>query len=112
MDDFKIIMLADDDYLTVKMDSVSVIGTDGTDDYNELENIPKINNVDVKGNKTLADYDIESASEAKKEFENLNSKINTHEKNADMHVSRTDRMKWDSGTTYTISKENLIIGGK
>lgn len=112
MDDFKIIMLADDDYLTVKMDSVSVIGTDGIDDYNELENIPKINNVDVKGNKTLADYDIESASEAKKEFENLNSKINTHEKNADMHVSRTDRMKWDSGTTYTIIKENLIIGGK
>lgn len=109
MNDFKIIMLADDDYLTVKMDSVSVIGTD---DYNELANIPKINNVEVKGSKSLADYDIESASEAKKEFENLNSKINTHEKNADMHVSRTDRMKWDSGTTYTISKENLIIGGK
>lgn len=109
MDVYKIIMLADDDYLTVKMDSVSVIGTD---DYNELENIPKINNVEVKGSKSLADYDIESASEAKKEFENLNSKINTHEKNADMHVSRTDRMKWDSGTTYTISKENLIIGGK
>lgn len=109
MDVYKIIMLADDDYLTVKMDSVSVIGID---DYNELENIPKINNVEVKGSKSLADYDIESASEAKKEFENLNSKINTHEKNADMHVSRTDRMKWDSGTTYTISKENLIIGGK
>lgn len=108
MDVYKIIMLADD-YLTVKMDSVSVIGTD---DYNELENIPKINNVEVKGSKSIADYDIESASEAKKEFENLNSKINTHEKNADMHVSRTDRMKWDSGTTYTISKENLIIGGK
>lgn len=89
MDVYKIIMLADD-YLTVKMDSVSVIGTD---DYNELENIPKINNVEVKGSKSLADYDIESASEAKKEFENLNSKINTHEKNADMHVSRTDRMK-------------------
>lgn len=109
MDVYKIIMLADDDYLTVKMDSVSVIGAD---DYNELENIPKINNVEVKGSKSLADYDIESASEAKKEFENLNSEINTHEKNADMHVSRTDRMKWDSGTTYTISKENLIIGGK
>lgn len=71
MDVYKIIMLADDDYLTVKMDSVSVIGTDGTDDYNELANIPKINNVEVKGNKSLADYDIESASEAKKEFENL-----------------------------------------
>lgn len=66
MDVYKIIMLADDDYLTVKMDSVSVIGTDGTDDYNELSNIPKINNVEVKGNKSLADYDIESASEAKK----------------------------------------------
>lgn len=80
MDVYKIIMLADDDYLTVKMDSVSVIGTDGIDDYNELENIPKINNVEVKGSKSLADYDIESASEAKKEFENLNSEINTHEK--------------------------------
>lgn len=50
MDDYKIIMLADDDRLTVKMDSVSVVGTD---DYNALTNIPKINNVEVKGEKTL-----------------------------------------------------------
>lgn len=109
MDEYKIIMLADDDHLTVKLDSVSIVGTD---DYNQLTNIPKINNVEVKGSKSLADYDIESASEAKKKFENLNSEINIHEKNADMHVSREDRLKWDSGTTYTISKENLIIGGK
>ena len=73
MDDYKIIMLADDNHLTVKLDSVSVVGTD---DYNQLTNIPKINNVEVKGNKALADYDIESASEAKKKFENLNSEIN------------------------------------
>ena len=65
MDVYKIIMLADDDYLTVKMDSVSVIGTDGTDDYNELANIPKINNVEVKGSKTLADYDIAQAKQKK-----------------------------------------------
>lgn len=45
MDVYKIIMLADDDYLTVKMDSVSVIGTDGTDDYNELENIPIVKKI-------------------------------------------------------------------
>lgn len=109
MDGYKIIMLADDDYLTVKMDSVSVIGADN---YNELENIPKINNVEVKGSKSLADYDIESASEAEKEFENLNSEINIHAKNEDIHVSREDRLKWDSGTTYTVSNENLIIGGK
>lgn len=108
MDDYKIIMLADDDCLTLKLDSVSVVGTD---DYNQLTNIPKINNVDVKGNKALADYDIESASEAKKKFENLNSEINLHEKNADIHVSRTDRLKWNSGTTYTVNEENLIIGG-
>lgn len=38
MDDYKIIMLAYDDCLTLKMDNVSVIGTD---DYNELANIPK-----------------------------------------------------------------------
>lgn len=109
MDDYKIIMLADDDCLTLKMNSVSVIGTD---DYNELTNIPKINNVDVKGSKTLEDYDIESASEAKKEFENLNSEINIHVNNADIHVSLTDRLKWNSGTTYTVSEGNLIIGGK
>nr|DAX66781.1 MAG TPA: hypothetical protein [Caudoviricetes sp.] len=108
MDDYKIIMLADDEHFTVKLDSVSVVGTD---DYNQLTNIPKINNVEVKGNKALADYDIESASEAKKEFENLNSEINTHTSNADIHVSRTDRLKWNSGTTYTVSEGNLIIGG-
>lgn len=108
MDDYKIIMLADDEHLTVKMDSVSFVGTD---DYNALTNIPKINNVDVKGNKTLADYDIKSASEAKKEFENLSSEINEHVSNADIHVSRTDRLKWNSGTMYTVSEGNLIIGG-
>lgn len=109
MDEYKIIMLADDDCLTLKMDSVSVIGTD---DYNDLKNIPKINNVDVKGNRALADYDIESASEAKKKYENLNSEINIHVNNADIHVSRKDKLKWDSGTTYTVSEENLTIGGK
>lgn len=106
MDEYKIIMLADDDCLTLKMDSVSVIGTD---DYNDLKNIPKINNVDVKGNKALADYDIESAREAKKKYENLNSEINIHVNNADIHVSRTDKLKWDSGTTYTVSDGKLII---
>jgi hypothetical protein len=109
MDDYKIIMLADDDRLTLKMDSVSVVGTD---DYNRLINIPKINNIEVKGSKALADYDIESASEAKKEFENLNSEINIHVSNEDIHVSRTDRIKWNSGTTYTVNEGNLIIGGQ
>lgn len=109
MDDYKIIMLADDEHFTVKLDSVSVVGTD---DYNQLTNIPKINNVEIKGSKSLADYDIESASEAKKKFENLNSEINTHASNADIHVSRTDRLKWNSGTTYTVNEGNLIIGGQ
>jgi hypothetical protein len=108
MDEYKIIMLADDDHLNLKLDSVSVVGTD---DYNQLTNIPKINNVEVKGNKALVDYDIESASEAKKKFENMNSEINTHVSNADIHVSRTDRLKWNSGTTYTVSEGRLIIGG-
>lgn len=108
MDDYKIIMLADDDSLTVKMDSVSVVGTD---DYNRLINIPKINNVEVKGEKTLEDYDIESASEAKKEYATLNGKIDKHESNSNIHVTLTDKLKWNSGTTYTVSEGNLIIGG-
>ena len=109
MDDYKIIMIADDDRLTVKLDSVSVVGTD---DYNAVTNIPKINNVEVKGEKTLEDYDIESASKAKKEYATLNSKIDKHESNSDIHVSRTDRMKWNSGTTYTVNEGKLIIGGQ
>lgn len=108
MDDYKVIMLADDDRLTVKMDSVSVVGTD---DYNALQNIPKINDVEVIGNKALSDYDIESASEAKKEFDNLNGKIETHVSDADIHVSSTDRSKWNAGTTYTVNNGKLIIGG-
>ena len=108
MDDYRIIMLADDEHLTVKMDSVSVVGTD---DYNLLYNTPKINNVEVKGEKTLEDYDIESASEAKKEHATLNSKIDKHASNSNIHVTLTDKLKWNSGTTYTVSEGNLIIGG-
>lgn len=108
MDDYKIIMLSGDDNLTVKLDGISVVGTD---DYNMLTNIPKINNVEVKGVKTLEDYDIESASEAKKEHATLNSKIDKHASNSDIHVTLTDKLKWNNGTTYTVSKENLIIGG-
>lgn len=108
MDEYKIIMLSGDDNLTVKLEGISVVGTD---DYNRLINIPKINNVEVKGEKTLEDYDIESASKAKKEHETLNSKIDKHASNSDIHVTLTDKLKWNSGTTYTVSEENLIIGG-
>lgn len=72
MDDYKIIMLSGDDNLMVKLDGTSVVGTD---DYNALINIPKINNVEVKGKKTLEDYDIESASEAKKEHAILEKRL-------------------------------------
>ena len=108
MDDYRIIMLSGDDNLTVKLEGTSVVGTD---DYNALINIPKINNVEVNGEKTLADYDIESASEAKKEHATLNSKIDKHVSNSDIHVTLTDKQKWNSGTTYTVSEGNLIIGG-
>lgn len=108
MDEYKIIMLSGDDNLMVKLDGISVVGTD---DYNTLINIPKINNVEVKGEKTLEDYDIESASEAKKEYATLNSKIDKHASNSDIHVTLTDKLKWNSGTTYTVSEGNLIIGG-
>ena len=108
MDEYKIIMLSGDDNLTVKLDGISVVGTD---DYNTLINIPKINNVEVKGEKTLDDYDIESASKAKKEHETLKNKIDKHESNSDIHVTLTDKLKWNRGTTYNVSEGNLIIGG-
>ena len=108
MDEYKIIMLSGDDNLTVKLDGTSVVGTD---DYNLLYNTPKINNVEVKGEKTLEDYDIESASKAKKEHEKLKNKIDKHESNSDIHVTLTEKLKWNRGTTYNVSEENLIIGG-
>lgn len=108
MDEYKIIMLSGDDNLTVKLEGISVVGTD---DFNTLINIPKINNVEVKGEKTLEDYGIESASKAKKEHATLNSKIDKHASNSDIHVTLTDKLKWNNGTTYTVSEGNLIIGG-
>lgn len=108
MDDYKIIMLSGDDNLTVKLEGISVVGTN---DYNRLINIPKINNVVVQGEKTLEDYDIESASKAKKEHATLTSKIDKHASNSDIHVTLTDKLKWNSGTTYTVSEGKLIIGG-
>ena len=108
MDEYKIIMLSGDDNLTVKLDGISVVGTD---DYNTLINIPKINNVEVKGEKTLEDYDIESARKAKKEHEILKNKIDKQESNSDIHVTLTDKLKWNRGTTYNVSEGNLIIGG-
>lgn len=105
MDDYKIIMLADDDRLTVKMDSVSVVGTD---DYNLLTNIPKINNVDVKGNKALEDYDIESASKigngnnphgVTKSQVGLGNVANYDQSKAIKSISR-------SGTTFTFTQQD------
>ena len=108
MDNYKIIMLSGDDNLTVKLYGTSAVGTD---DHNTLINNTKINNIEVKGEKTLEDYDIESASKAKKEHETLKNKIDKHESNSDIHVTLTDKLKWNRGTTYNVSEGNLIIGG-
>lgn len=43
-------------------------GGGGTTDYEDLNNLPEINNVELKGNKSLADLGIASAQDVKKEF--------------------------------------------
>lgn len=40
----------------------------GTTDYEALENLPEINSVELKGNKSLSDLGIASAQDVKKEF--------------------------------------------
>lgn len=55
MAETKNITLADDEKLTLKMQTFQMVGVD---DYNALLNRPKINGVEVSGEKTLDDYDI------------------------------------------------------
>ena len=43
-------------------------GSGGTTDYENLENLPEINGVELKGNKTLSDLGIASAQDVKNEF--------------------------------------------
>lgn len=60
-DENKSLTLEDDDKLTLVMKTFAIVGVD---DYNLLLNIPKINGVEVKGEKSLDDYDIKKKSEA------------------------------------------------
>lgn len=90
MDDYKIIMLVDDDHLNVKLDSVSIVGTD---DYNQLTNIPKINNVEVKGSKALIG-NVSNPHGVTKAQVGLGNVANYNQSKAIKSITR-------SGTTFT-----------
>lgn len=65
--------------LKIKLKTTSVAGTD---DYNLMFNKPKINGVEVAGEKSLDDYDIKSKSEANAEHAEINAAISAETKRA------------------------------
>ena len=46
----------DDDQVDLRLNNIYLVG--GTSDYEDLNNLPKINNVELKGNKSLSDLGI------------------------------------------------------
>lgn len=72
MTENKNITLADDEKLTLEMKAFQMVGVD---DYNALLNRPKINGVEVSGEKTLDDYDIKKKSEANAEHTAINTAV-------------------------------------
>lgn len=94
----KNITLADDEKLELKMKAFQMVGVD---DYNALLNRPKINGVDVSGEKTLDDYDIKQKSEANAEHTEIKSAIS---------AETAERKKTDSTLTNLISAETARAG--
>lgn len=66
------VILTDDEKLALSMKTFQLVGVD---DYNALSNIPKINGVEVKGEKSLDDYDIKKKSEATEEHTQISNLI-------------------------------------
>lgn len=65
----KNLTLVDDEKLTLEMKTFQMVGVD---DYNALLNRPKINGIEVSGEKMLDDYDIKKKSEANAEHAKIN----------------------------------------
>lgn len=71
---------------TIRVDADGTIHADnGTVDYNELENKPKINDVELSGSKSLSDLGIASADD----LEETNSKVNIIIEKAELNIKNT-----------------------
>lgn len=113
----KNITLADDEKLTLSMNTVQAVGVD---DYNALLNHPKINGVEVEGEKSLDDYDIKKKSEASAEHTAINNAISAEtaraekaeKANADAISAETNRAEKaekansDAITAHIANKNN------
>ncbi len=113
----KNITLADDEKLTLEMKAFQMVGVD---DYNALLNRPKINGVEVSGEKTLDDYDIKKKSEANAEHTEIKSAISVEtaraekaeKANADAISAETNRAEKaekansDAITAHIANKDN------
>lgn len=97
--------------LKIKLNTTSVAGTD---DYNLLFNHPKINSVEVAGEKSLDDYDIKKKSEANAEHTEIHAAISSETERAEaaekvnsdaITQEVSDRKSADSTLTDAINAE-------
>lgn len=70
MAETKSLTLSDDEKLTLEMKTFQMVGVD---DYNALLNRPKINGVEVSGEKALDDYDMASKTALNAHIDNQNN---------------------------------------
>ena len=95
--------------LKLKLSTEHVVGAD---DYNLMFNKPKINGVEVSGEKSLDDFDIKSKSEANAEHTEINAAISAETKRAQTaeKVNADAIAKVVSGTAATITIGTVTTG--
>lgn len=99
MTENKNLTLVDDKKLTLEMKTFQMVGVD---DYNALLNRPKINGVDVSGEKMLDDYDIKQKSEANAEHTEIKSAISAETARAE----NAEKANTDAITDHIADKNN------
>lgn len=99
MTENKNLTLADDEKFTLEMKTFQMVGVD---DYNALLNLPKINGIEVSGEKTLDNYDIKKKSEANAEHTEIKSAISAETARAE----KAEKATSDAITAHIADKKN------
>lgn len=99
MTENKNLTLADDEKFTLEMKTFQMVGVD---DYNALLNLPKINGVEVIGEKTLDDYDIKKKIEANAEHNDIKYAISKETARAE----KAEKANADAITAHIANKGN------
>lgn len=97
------------DGTTITIDSNGVIsGSEGTTDYDDLDNKPSINDVTLTGNKTLAQIgavDLTSFNNLSQEVTNISNTVDTH----DILIPNIDGTASSALSMASLNNEDIIV---